>query len=167
MPNVLNVSVNTNTVRASYVRDLHFNHSHDDVIKWKPFPHYWPFVRGIHRSPMKSLHKRQWRGALMYSLICAWINNRISTREAGNLRLHRAHYDVIVMHCEDIFWASTIWWAVSLKVPNSFSCELWHEFKIHLHQWSATVSKNNHKCDHFVPRHVFDIWPSQINSTRC
>ena len=23
---------------------------HDDVIKWKHFPLYWPFVRGIHRS---------------------------------------------------------------------------------------------------------------------
>ena len=23
---------------------------HDDVIKWKYFPRYWPFVRGIHRS---------------------------------------------------------------------------------------------------------------------
>ena len=23
--------------------------AHDDVIKWKHFPRYWPFVRGIHR----------------------------------------------------------------------------------------------------------------------
>ena len=23
---------------------------HDDVIKWKHFPRYWPFMRGIHRS---------------------------------------------------------------------------------------------------------------------
>ena len=22
---------------------------HDDVIKWKHFPRYWPFVRRIHR----------------------------------------------------------------------------------------------------------------------
>ena len=27
---------------------------HDDVIKWTHFPHYWPFVRGIHRSPVNS-----------------------------------------------------------------------------------------------------------------
>ena len=26
--------------------------AHDDVIKWKYFPRYWPFVRGIHRSPV-------------------------------------------------------------------------------------------------------------------
>ena len=43
---------------------------HDDVIKWKHFPRYWPFVRGIHRSPVNSPHKGQWRGALMFSLIC-------------------------------------------------------------------------------------------------
>ena len=48
--------------------------SHDDVIKWKYFPRYWLFVLGIHRSPVNSSHKGQWRGALMFSLICAWIN---------------------------------------------------------------------------------------------
>ena len=32
---------------------------HDDVIKWKHFPRYWPFVRGIHRSPVNSPHKGQ------------------------------------------------------------------------------------------------------------
>ena len=26
------------------------NPSHDDVIKWKHFPRYWPFLRGTHRS---------------------------------------------------------------------------------------------------------------------
>ena len=49
-------------------------HAHDDVIKWKHFPRNWPFVRGIHWSPMNSPHKGQWRGALMFSLICARIN---------------------------------------------------------------------------------------------
>ena len=48
---------------------------HDDVIKWNHFPRYWPFVRGIHRSPVNSPHKGQWRGALMFALICASIND--------------------------------------------------------------------------------------------
>ena len=39
--------------------------NHDDVIKWKHFPHYWPFVWGIHRSPVNSPHKGRWRGALV------------------------------------------------------------------------------------------------------
>ena len=72
--------------------------AHDDVIKWKHFPRYWPFVRGIHRSPVNSPHKGQWRGALMFYLICAWINVWVNIREAGDLRRHRAHYDVIVMY---------------------------------------------------------------------
>ena len=61
------------------------------------FPRYWPFVRGIHRSPVNSPHKGQWRGAFMFSLICARINHWVNTHEAGGLRCYRAHYDVIVM----------------------------------------------------------------------
>ena len=72
--------------------------SHDDVIKWKPFPRYWPFVRGIHQSPVNSPHKGQWRWALKFSLICVWINCWVNNRKAGDLRCYRAHYDVIVMH---------------------------------------------------------------------
>ena len=70
---------------------------HDDVIKWKHFPRYWPFVRGIHRSPVNSPYKGQWRGALMFSLICVWINAWVNNREAGDLRRYQAHYDVTVM----------------------------------------------------------------------
>ena len=68
---------------------------HEDIIKWKHFPRYWPFVRGFHRSPVNSPHKGQWRGALMFSLICinGWVNNG----EAGDLRRYRAHYDVTVI----------------------------------------------------------------------
>ena len=66
---------------------------HDDVIKWKHFPRYWSFVRGIHRSPVNSPHTGQWRRALMFTLICARVNNG----EAGDFRCHRVHYDVIVM----------------------------------------------------------------------
>ena len=58
----------------------------DDVIKWKHFPRYWPFVRGIHRSPVNSPHKSQWRGALMFSLIYTWIRGWVNNREAGDLR---------------------------------------------------------------------------------
>ena len=69
---------------------------HDDVIKWKHFPRYWPFVRGIHRSPVNSPHKGQWRRALMFSLNCVWINGWVNNREAGDVRRYRVH-DVIVI----------------------------------------------------------------------
>ena len=74
---------------------------HDDVIKWKHFPRNWPFVREIHRSPVNFPHKGQWRGALMFSLNYAWINDWVNNREAGDLRRQHGHYDVIVMLCLD------------------------------------------------------------------
>ena len=74
-------------------RKKHF----DWLIKWRHIPRYWPFVRGIHRSPVNSPHKGQWRGALVFSLIYAWLSGWVNYREAGDLRRHRAHYDVTVM----------------------------------------------------------------------
>ena len=44
-------------------------------------------------SPLKD----QWRGDLMFSLICIWINGWVNNREAGDLRCYHAHYVVIVM----------------------------------------------------------------------
>ena len=67
---------------------------HGNVIKWKHFPRYWPFVRRIHRFPVNSPHKGQWRGALMSSLIWTGINSWVNNPEAGDLRRHRAHCDV-------------------------------------------------------------------------
>ena len=82
---------------AMFSTILLVHRDHDDVVKWKYFPRYWSFVRGIHRSPVNSPHKGQWRGALMFSLICARINGWVNNGEAGDLRRQRAHYDVIVM----------------------------------------------------------------------
>ena len=92
-----NTLVVTSCTRLSE-KQIPVRSEHDDVIKWKHFPRYWPFVRGIHRSSVNSPHKGQWRGALMFSLICVWINGWVNNREAGDLRRYRAHYDVSVMN---------------------------------------------------------------------
>ena len=86
----------THFILPLHLSNKHHGHwqSHDDVIKWKHFPRHWPFVRGIHWSPVNSPHKGQWRGALMCSLICAWINGWVNNPD---WRCHHAHYDVIVM----------------------------------------------------------------------
>ena len=68
---------------------------HEDVIKWKHFR----IIGSLCGSPDKG----QWRGALMFSLICAWINGWVKNRETGDLRRNRAHYDVTVM------W---FWWDI-------------------------------------------------------
>ena len=51
----------------------------------------------FHRPPVNSPHTGQWRGALMFPLTCDRINGWVNNGKAGDLRRHRAHYDVIVM----------------------------------------------------------------------
>ena len=68
-----------------------FLESHDDVMRWKHFPHYWPLMREIHRWPVNSPYKDQWCRALMCSLICAWINSQVNNHGAGDLRCHCTH----------------------------------------------------------------------------
>ena len=70
---------------------------HIEFMKWKYFPLYWPSVRGIHRWSVNFPHKGQWRGALTFSLICAWAKDRVNHRDVSDLIRHRAHYDVTVI----------------------------------------------------------------------
>ena len=70
---------------------------HDDVLKWKYFPRYWPIEMEIHRWPVDSPRKAQWRGALVFSLICTPTNGWANNGGAGDLRRHHAHYEVTVM----------------------------------------------------------------------
>ena len=99
------------------VYSLYDSHAHNDLIKWKHFPRYCPFVRWIHRSPVNSPHKGQWCGALMFPLICAWINGWVNNRKAGDLRRNCAHYDVTVMRSgeENYSWP---WQYVSFRNLN-------------------------------------------------
>ena len=115
---------------------------HDDVIKWKHFPRYWPFVRGTHRPPVNLPHKGQWRGALMFSLICVWISGWVNYREAGDSRRYHIHYDVTVMNP----FVISFWVAINILRPrqngrhlpdDNFKCiflnaNLWISFKISL-----------------------------------
>ena len=75
---------------------------HDEVIRWKLFARYWSFVRV--RGMVNSLHKGQWRRALMFSLTCARINDWINNHKAGDLIRHRAHYDVTVLNLHVHVW---------------------------------------------------------------
>ena len=75
---------------------------HYDVMKCEIFrvtgPLCGEFTGHQYRSPVNPPHKGQWRRALMFSVICSWIKAWVNNREAGDLRRHRAHYDVIVMN---------------------------------------------------------------------
>ena len=99
---MINIDFPSNGIQLCFYTAQLNKTDHDDVIKWKHFPRYRPFLRGIHRSTVNSPHKGQWRGPLMFSLICTRINGWVNNREAGDLRRHHAHYDVTVMRMQSL-----------------------------------------------------------------
>ena len=88
---IFNVHVRLDIMRFSLVEHPWWRH------QMETFSRYWPFMRGIHRFPVNSPHKGQWRGPLMLSLICGRINDWVNNHKAGDLRRNRAHYDISVM----------------------------------------------------------------------
>ena len=79
-----------------------------DCMAWRTIKSWWRHQMEIFSAllalcagnspvPVNSPHKGQWRGALVFSLICARINDWVNNREAGDLRHHRGHYDVNVL----------------------------------------------------------------------
>ena len=74
-------------------------------------------------------HKGQWSGALMFSLICAWMNGWVNNREAGDLRRHLAHYHVTVMHC------NVLKNLISVTDQHFF----WHSIYIDVNVWQHNV----------------------------
>ena len=119
---------------------------HDDVIKWKQFLRYWPFVQGIHRWPVNSPHKGQWRGSLMFSLICVWISGWVNNREAGDLRPYRTHCDV------------TAW---CRKATSHFMSQCWPR-SMSLYMESPGHSRDNQFGSilllHYQPSVIMSLW---------
>ena len=83
------------------------------------------------KSLVNSPRKGQWRGALMFSLNCAWTNDWLKNRDACGLRRHRVHFDVTVMipphdpMVDD--YTKTIcvlnrfnWWLAGIMQPHVF-----------------------------------------------
>ena len=144
----------------------HGPYHHDYVIKWKHFPSYWHLVWGIHRSPVNSPHKGQWRGALMFYLSYTWINGCVNNREAGDLRRHRAHYDVFVM----LRFQSVNQWATDhcvlchpgiIFIPFPFwhmlfsTRKTWPMFKFHVPHLGDCILLCSRQC-------IADRWTTKI-----
>ena len=113
--------------------------SNDDVIKWKHFPRYWPFVRRIDRPPVDSSHKDQWRRAwcflwsapeqsvkqiidtqvvwdaialIMTSLLC-----KDSERDLDISEMNRSECDQLGNTCRLV----VIIWAIFNSVPSALT----------------------------------------------
>ena len=95
-----------------------------------PVPSEFPGQRPVTRS-------------LMFSLICAWINGWANNREAGDLRCHRAHFDVSVM-CTKALPESVL--IYHKWVPVALSWEWYHICSLNFHsrfdrQLSSTAAE--------------------------
>ena len=125
----------------------------------KTFPFCWPFVRGIYRSPVNSPHKGQWRGTLMFSLICVWTNAWVNNRDADDWRRHQVHYDVINVEPVQAITYRQVWRtspASQIRVPwrNSQSRIWWINCWWNWRCWRSVGSHRGctARCQ-FHPRH--------------
>ena len=153
------ISVTKRDLRSG---NTHKYNGHDDVIKWKYFPRYWPFVREIHRSPVNFPHKGQWRGALMFTLICARKNGWVNNGGAGDLRRYLAHYDVIVMGQK--IDGGTVKWD---QLPDKFifkSVALYVNVYKYIISWEYSFLSKTGYCFMIYPSHIsknaFDKYPT-------
>ena len=105
------------------------------------------------RSPVNSPHKGQWRGALMFTLICVWINGCVNNREAGDLRRYCAHYDVTVTIGSDDGLTpgrrQAIIWTNAVKLLFGPTGTNFSGISIEIYTFS------------------FNKWPSEMSSGKC
>ena len=89
----------------------------DDVIKWKYFRHYWPFARGIHRSPCSGFSPQRPVTRSFDVLFDLRLNKRLSNnRDASDLRRRCTHYDVTVMALWNFKWRLEIHWSFVFRI---------------------------------------------------
>ena len=71
--------------------------------------------------PVNSPHNGQWRGALVFSLICTRINDWVNNRKAGDLRRRRGHCYVKVMQSRNCHVGDS--WQIHMEL-----CAKWVSF---------------------------------------
>ena len=78
--------------------NTHYKLAHNDVMKWKHFPRYWPFVQEIPHTKA--------RDAGLWCFFYLRLNKHLSKQSRGYLKRHRAHYDVSVMTYKTLSWVA-------------------------------------------------------------
>ena len=69
--------------QGSGLSPVHRRIWHDDIMKWETFPRYWSYCEGNPPVTSGFPPRSQWRGTLIFSLICAWTNGSANNRDAG------------------------------------------------------------------------------------
>ena len=81
-------------------------------------------------------YKGQWRGTLIFYLMCAWTNGWVSTRDASDLRRNRAHYNITVMRRGLLAWSA---WLVVQDWSHSLMEPWWLFLSVKIQSWSKRV----------------------------
>ena len=92
-------------------------------------------------------HKGQWRGTLMFSLKCAWINGWVNNREVGDLIRYRTNYDVTGM-CLLIYTRSS---TVNASCHQNNSKWYGYKYKNELVPY-PTMCHSEQKCAHLCAK---------------
>ena len=100
-------------------------------------------------------HKGQWRGALMFSLICARINGWVNNGEAGDFRRLRVHYDVIVMMMQSTMRFGWIFYIAPRPCPLQSASTLYP--KRYTHNSHCVVFCCGWATVHFIPAHLSGV----------
>ena len=86
-------------------------------MKWKHFPYFWTFFRGIHRSPMDSLHK----GSVIQSFdisFAAILSKQFNRQSRVRcLKLSWCSFYATVMSCEV---SKTTWFGLAMIISLSY-----------------------------------------------
>ena len=145
--------------------------NHDDVIKWKHFPRYWPFVWGIHRWPVNSPHEGQWHRALIFSSICTWTKGWVANRIP-------VIWDATALIMTSLWWSWKTWVKSRDTYPQQNTtkqinictgifynlCWIQHWFLQFSHNNFILISFSTKRCGKAKLIYMFVIWITFILS---
>ena len=98
---------------------------HEDVMQWKRFPHYWPFVKGIHRPPVDSPHKEA-NNTEFFSLLFSLNKRSKDSRVAGDWSM-------------TLMWRTSLWWTTVVCIAPSTACD---PGELHTHTLLAITGRS-------------------------
>ena len=112
---------------------------HDDVIKWNLFGVIGLLCGDFTCHRWIPLTKASDAELWCFLWPVPWINGWVNNSEAGDLRRHRAHYDVIVLYLDtrQTESVSRVHWSVMFGTSTSAK-SAWNSFKVHLYSSLAT-----------------------------
>ena len=132
-------------IGSFHLISIYWNKIHDDVIIWKHFPRYWPFVAGNSPVTDEFPAQRPVSRSFDVSLICAWINRRVNNRGVSfvstiNSRYITLQYSTILRIAQQLRRQNICQTSNSRKTPKRRPNELWESFASYFEKSDREIS---------------------------